>query len=173
MNPRLAGASRVCIATLLVVAATFAAEAVLCAMDQALAMTRFQALIRSSTSLRVSDHLLAVAPRPNGYEGPVLAGSIEFRAAARTASDGEVILTVEPLAPIDSLAGGAGAGSTTIDYEGIGEGAQSGALRADEPGTVARWVGPGLRSGRIVFTVRGPVAPHGATLPLRFLLAAP
>jgi len=143
------------------------------AADQSIAITRFQATIRTSTSLQVSNHLLVIAPRQTASEAPLIAGAIEFRAAARTASDGEVILTVEPLAPISSLTGGAGDSTTTIVFEGSGDGARSGALSNAGPETAARWVGSGLRIGRLTFTVRGPVSPHGATLPLRFLLAAP
>lgn len=144
------------------------------ASDQSMAITRFQATIRTSTSLRVSNHLLVIEPRQGAGEAPLMAGAIEFRAAARTASDGEVILTVESLAPMSSLTGGgAGDSATTIAFEGSGDGAQSGALSHARPETAARWVGSGLRTGRLTFTVRGPVSPHGATLPLRFLLAAP
>ena len=144
------------------------------ASDQSIAVTRFQANIRTSTSLRVSNHVLVISPRPDAGEAPLQAGAIEFRAAARTASDGEVILTVEPLVPLASLSGGgAGDSATTIAFEGSGDGAQSGALSDAHPETVARWVGSGLRTGRLTFTLRGPVSPQGATLPLRFLLAAP
>jgi hypothetical protein len=144
------------------------------ASDQFVAITRFQATIRTSTSLRVSDDVLVIAPRQTAGEAPLIAGAIEFRAAARTASDGEVILTIEPLAPLSSLSGGgAGDGATTVAFEGSGDGAQSGALSDTRPETAARWIGSGLRTGRLTFTVRGPVSPHGATLPLRFVLAAP
>jgi hypothetical protein len=143
------------------------------ASDQSVAVTRFHATVRTHTALRLSDDVLTIAPRVTGDGGPLSAGVIEFRAAARTASDGEVLMTVEPLAPIASLAGGAGDTATTIAFEGSGDGAQSGALSDAHPETVARWVGSGLRTGRLTFTLRGPVSPHGATLPLRFLLAAP
>jgi len=143
------------------------------ASEQAVAVTRFQATVRPGTSLRVSDHLLVIEPRPPGYEGPVVAGTIEFRAAARTVSDGEVVLTVEPLTPIDAIGGGAADVPTTIGFQGIGIGAQDGVLRDGRPETVARWVGSGLHAGRVTFVVRGALTPQGATLPLRFLIAAP
>jgi len=143
------------------------------ASDASIAVTRFQATVRTSTSLRLSDQLLVIAPRQTDDDEPLTAGAIEFRAAARTSSDGEVMLTVEPLAPIASLAGGAGDSSTTIAFMGDGEGAQSGSLSDAHPETAARWVGSGVRTGRLTFTVRGPVSPLGGTLPLRFLLTAP
>jgi len=143
------------------------------ASDQAIAVTRFQATIRPSTSLRVSDHLLVIDPRPDGFDGPVVAGSIDFRAAARTASGGEVVLTVEPLTSIDALGGGAADAPTTIGFQGSGIGAQDGVLREGRPETVARWAGSGLHTGRVTFVVRGPLTPQGASVPLRFLLTAP
>ena len=143
------------------------------ASDQAVAVTRFQATVRPSTSLRVSDHLLVIDPRPLRYHGPIVAGAIEFRAAARTAGDGEVVLTVEPLTTIDALGGGAADGLTTISFQGSGVGAKDGVLRDRRPQTVARWVGSGLHTGRVTFVVRGPLTPQGATVPLRFLLTAP
>jgi hypothetical protein len=147
--------------------------AITAASDQSVAVTRFQATIRASTALHLSDDVLTIAPRVAGDHGPSSAGAIEFRAAARTARDGEVLLTVEPLVAIASLSGGAGDTATTIAFEGSGDGAQSGRLSDARPETVARWVGSGLRMGRLTFTVRGPVSPHGATLPLRFVLTAP
>jgi hypothetical protein len=143
------------------------------ASDHATALTRFQATVRPGTSLRVSGQLLVIDPRPLGYEGPVEAGSIEFRAAARTVRSGEVVLTVEPLSPLVVPGGGAAETTTTISFLGSGEGVQDGVLRDGRPETVARWVGSGLHAGRVTFVVRGPVGPQGASVPLRFLLASP
>jgi hypothetical protein len=154
-----------------VVCAAFGAMAA--AADQSMATTRFQVTFRTITSLRLSDHVLVITPRAANDEGPVSAGAIDFRAAARTSGDGEVLLTVEPLAPIQSLSGGASEGATTVGFEGSGDGAQSGLLSDAGPEIAARWVGGGLREGRLSFTVRGPVAPRGGVLPLRFLLTAP
>jgi hypothetical protein len=172
MTARIASTARLVIAALLG-GVCIAVTATVTASDQSVAVTRFQATIRASTRLSVSDHVLMIAPRQTGDQGPLNAGAIEFRAWARTASDGEVILTVEPLASIASLSGGASGTETTIGFEGSGDGAQTGALSDAHPETVARWVGSGLRTGRLIFTVRGPVSPQGGTLPLRFLLAAP
>jgi hypothetical protein len=165
-------ARRAGLAVLAIWILTAAGGAGLHASDQAVAFVRFQATIRPSTSLRVSDHVVVIGPRPPGYEGPVVAGTIAFRAAARTASNGEVLLTVEPLVPIDALAGSAAA-PTTIGFQGSGIGVKDGVLRVGQPETVARWVGSGLHTGRVTFVMRGPGAPHGASVPLRFLLAAP
>jgi hypothetical protein len=173
MTARLPQPARLALAATLIAGAGAALGAAVSGAAQDVAVTRFQATVRASTQLRVSEHVLVIAPRQTGDGGPLNAGAIEFLAAARTASDGEVILTVEPLEPIASLSGGAGGTETTIAFEGTGDGARSGALRDEAPQTAARWVGSGRRTGRLTFTVRGPVSPHGATLPLRFLLTAP
>jgi hypothetical protein len=173
MMARIARPARLVSAALLAAGVCTAAGVAVLASDQAIAITRFQATVGASTRLLVSDHVLMIARRQNGDEGPLSVGTIEFCAAARTASDGEVMLTVEPLAPIASLSGGASGTETTIAFEGSGDGAQSGALNDARPETVARWVGSGQRTGRLTFTLRGPVSPRGGVLPLRFLLAAP
>ena len=173
MMARTARPARLVSAALLAAGVCTAAGVVVSASDQSIAITRFRATVGSSTRLLVSDHVLMVAPRQGGDKGPLSVGTIEFCAAARTASDGEVILTVEPLAPIASLSGGATGSETTIAFEGSGDGAQNGALNDARPETVARWVGSGQRTGRLTFTLRGPVSPQGGMLPLRFLLAAP
>lgn len=141
--------------------------------DQAIVIARFHAAVGPSTSLRVSHQVLVVAPQPAGQDGPVSAGSIEFRAAARTSSNGEVLLTVEPLTPIGALSGGPSETGTSVEFLGTGDGARSGVLSDGAPEAAARWVGSGLHSGRLTFTVRGLAARQGATIPLRFLLTAP
>jgi hypothetical protein len=170
---RSARSAHCCLAVLAVVCATAAATAVLQASDQAIAVTRFQATVRGSTSLRVSDSVLVVNPPAAGFAGPVVAGTIEFRAGARTTSDGEVLLTVEATAPLATLTGGASDSGTAVAFEGSGDGARSGELRDTGPEAAARWTGSGLRTGRLTFVVRGPIAPQGAILPVRFVLTAP
>ena len=134
-------------------------------------MVVFQTAVQPSTSLRVSEDVLLIESRTG--EGPVEAGSISFRAAARTARGGEVVLTVEPLSSIQSLAGGAAGASTTISFVGSGAGVQDGALRDGRPETVARWIGSGLHTGRVTFVVSGALPPRDTVVPLRFLLTSP
>ena len=141
--------------------------------DQAIAVARFHAAVGPSTSLRVSSQVLVIAPRPSEQGEPVFAGSIEFRAAARTSSDGEVLLTVEPLGLNGAPPGGPSETGLSIEFQGTGDGAQSGVLNPGNPEAAARWVGSGVHTGRLDFTVRGLAAREGATIPLRFLLAAP
>jgi hypothetical protein len=143
------------------------------ASAEAVAVVRFQATVRASTSLSVSSRVLAVAPQPESDTTQALVGVIDFRAAARTTREGEVLLTVEPMVSVDSLGPEALPGVTAVDFQGQGEGTRAGTLRAGRPEAVARWSGPGLRSGRITFTVRGGVRAPGASVPVRFLLSAP
>jgi hypothetical protein len=157
----------------LAVSAVVALGAVVTAGDQAIVIARFHAAVGPSTSLQVSNHLLVISPQPAGQDGPVVAGAIEYRAAARTSSDGEVLLTVEPLASTGAPPGGPAGTGTSVEFQGTGDGARSGMLRAGTPEAAARWVGSGLHTGRLTFIVRGLAAPEGATIPLRFLLTAP
>jgi hypothetical protein len=139
-----------------------------------LAVIQFNVNIMAATSVRVSSNVLTIDPRGAGIDESVVRQVIEFRAASRTSRDGEVVLTMEPLVPLDQLSGGGAAeGVTTVTYEVVGEGACTGTLRDDGPQPVGRWVGSGVRTGRIVFSVHGPVNPNGVTIPLRFVLTSP
>ncbi len=145
----------------------------LCAQSP-VAVLQFNATISPISSVRVSSDVLTLEPRETGLDGATFAQSIEFRAASRTSQSGEVVLTMEPLFPLDRLNGGGAAdGVTSISFEATGEGAQAGMLRDHEPQTVGRWVGSGVRTGRITFAVRGPIDPRGVTVPLRFVLTSP
>ena len=143
------------------------------ASDQAVVLTRFQANVQPATSLHISSHLLVIDASSEGFEGPAEVGFIEFRAAARTARYGEVVLTVEPLSPLDALRSGATGRPPAVSFLGSGEGAQNGVLRTGQPQAVARWVGSGMHVGRVTFVVQGSPGPQGASVPLRFLLAVP
>jgi hypothetical protein len=142
------------------------------ASDQGIAVIRFGATIGGATSLQLSSSQLVIDPRREGQTGPVVIGSVEFLARARTHTGGEVVLSVEALQNPASLGGGASEGVTSIDFEGSGEGAVGGVLRAS-PETAGRWRGSGRRSGRLTFTLRGPGPSAGAVVPLRFVLSTP
>jgi hypothetical protein len=122
------------------------------------------------TAVRTSASVLHVDP--GAGPGPSIVGAIDVEACARTRTDGEVILTVEALASVDDLAGGAASGAVVIEYAGSEPGMLSGAL-SRVPQVAGRWTGSGVRRGTLTFTLRsaGPVA--GGSLPLRFLLSVP
>jgi len=162
-----------------VVGALAVAAALCCALapalrasDTASAIVSFHSDINASSSLRVSSSLLTLEPGLQSADGRVVLGTIEFRAAARTRSDGEVVLTVETPADLGALVPGSTDGLSGIDFTGIGDGAVTGRLRSDAQ-VAGRWVGSGVRSGQIVFSMRGPAAGSSATVPLRFVLSLP
>lgn len=128
------------------------------------------ATVRPATSLRLSASSLHVDAAPD--PGPVVIGTIAFEAAARTRSAGDVVLTVESLRSIDDLAGGAAAGTVSIEFSGDGTGTVPGVLTT-EAEVAARWVGSGVRRGTLTFTLQSPGGVTGGTLPLRFALAMP
>jgi hypothetical protein len=120
----------------------------------------------SRTSLRVSTELLRFDV-PN--TGETATAAVDFSAAARTHSGSDVVLSVEP---VNGVGGPHGAAASSLNFVGEGEGTSSGTL-CDASATVAgRWVGSGLRTGRLVFSLRA-TASGTYTLPLRFVLSAP
>ncbi len=142
------------------------------ASDVTSAIVRFQSDVSASTALRVSSSALRVGPQTGSSAGPVVVGTIDYRAAARTRTDGEVVLTVEAQADLPTLAGPS-AGENAIEFEGFGDGARAGVLRSDVPQVAGRWVGSGVRTGQLVFTLRGTAATNGAIVPLRFVISLP
>lgn len=87
--------------------------------------------------------------------------SIEFEAGARTGSAGHVLLVFDA-----DLAVPGG----TLAIAGGSDGTVPG-LVTRSPTVVARWVGSGLRAGRIVFRLQA--APGRYEIPLRFRLETP
>jgi hypothetical protein len=116
------------------------------------------------TSLKVSSQVLQFSVPTGGEAARV---DVDFSAAARTRSGGEVILLVEPFGPIED--GSEGVGEVT--FAGEGQGASRGTLAVATATPVARWIGSGLRTGRLTFTLRAAAGLH--TVPVRFLLTAP
>lgn len=104
--------------------------------------------------------------------GPTVVGTVEFQAGARTSREGEVVLTVEALRDVETLAGGAAGGAVVVEFAGTEDGAVSGVL-STSPQVAGRWVGSGARRGRVVFTLRGAGYITGGVIPLRFVLSTP
>ncbi len=136
------------------------------------ALVRFGTSVGATTSLRVSSSELRIEPSPAGSLGPHVVGTIEYVAAARTHNSGEVVLTVEALAGLDTLPGSGNLSETAIEFEGSASGAMAGVL-STSPEVAARWVGSGIRSGRLTFTVRGAGPQHTTAVPLRFVISTP
>jgi hypothetical protein len=118
------------------------------------------------TSLKVSSQLLQF----DVTQGTATT-TIEFSAGARTPSQGEIVLSVEPLSGL-SGPGGAADVDTAITVSGDGEGLFSTRLESASTTVVGRWHGSGLRQGRLVFTLNAPTAGSYA-MPVRFVLSTP
>lgn len=151
--------------TLVVVIATaIVAPSVAAESTNASAAVVVAAQFSTRTSLKVSSQVLQFAVLSGDEAARV---EVDFTAAARTRAGGEVILLVESLGPIDD----GSEGSAEVTFTGEGQGTGRGALAVDGATPVARWIGSGLRTGRLTFILRAAAGRH--TVPVRFLLAAP
>jgi hypothetical protein len=127
-------------------------------------LVQVQGRTRLTVSTRVL-HFDVVTP------GAPAVATLDFVAASRTRSDGEVILTVEPQTWVDGP-GGAADVETEVSFTGEGAGALSGRLAPATPVMAGRWTGSGKRSGRLSFNLRAG-AEGAYALPVRLVLSAP
>ena len=148
--------------------ATFAVAAPARATDATTAVVVVSAQFGSRTSLRVSTELLqfdVMAP------GQPATAAVTFSAAARTRSGGDVVLSMEPARAIDGP-GGAADVESSLSFVGEGDGTAGGAVAGATPTVAARWSGSGLRTGRLVFSLRSRAA-GTYSVPMRFVLSTP
>lgn len=138
------------------------------AANDATATLTVSARFASRTSLKVSAQVLHFDIDEPGQ--PATA-SVDFSAGARTGLGEEVLLSVEPLRAMGGP-GGAADVESAVSFEGVGQGTVRGAMRSHAPSVAARWNGSGLRSGRLVFTMRAG-ARGRYSLPVRFVLSTP
>ena len=114
--------------------------------------------VTARTSLTVSTDRLRFDPLPDGGAE----ADVDFCAAARIASSSDIVLTVQPLTPLDG----------EVTFSGSGDGTGAGILSTIASATAGRWHGSGLRRGRLVFRLRD--AAHAPmSVPVRFVLSAP
>ena len=138
------------------------------AEDVARANVHVNVQVAARTSLKVSSDLLQFdVTRP----GAPATAAIDFSAGARTAAGSDIVLSVEPLHAIDGP-GGAADVEGAITVAGQGQGLVSGHVHPVKSTVVGRWNGSGLRTGRLVFTLRAH-APGNYAMPVRFVLSAP
>jgi len=138
------------------------------AQSVAHASVSVQAQFTPRTSLKVSSEMLQFDV---AQTGGTATAAIAFSAGARTPSQGEIVLTVEPLRGL-SGPGGAADVDASISVTGEGNGVLSTRIDSTRTTVVGRWHGSGLRQGRLVFTLSAPVA--GAySMPVRFVLSTP
>jgi hypothetical protein len=114
--------------------------------------------VAARTSLTVSTDQLRFDPMPDG----TLEADVDFCAGARIESGSDIVLTVQPLTPIDAV----------VTFSGSGEGTRAGTLTSVVPATAGRWHGSGLRRGHLVFRLRDASA-GPSSVPVRFVLSAP
>jgi hypothetical protein len=138
------------------------------AADQATASVVVMAQFSSRTSLKVSARLLQF-----DVASPSQAASaaVEFSAGARTDSGAEVMLSVEPERAVDGP-GGAADVETSLTFTGEGQGTLAGSIASHGPTIAGRWSGSGIRTGRLIFSLRAATA-GSYTLPVRFILSTP
>ena len=135
--------------------------------DTATAAIVVHATFSSRTSLKVSTELLRFdVARPDSDA----AAAVDFSAAARTQPGAEVVLSVEPLRVVEGP-GGAADVESSMTFAGEGDGLLAGVVAAG-PTIAGRWTGSGLRTGRVVFSMRAAAA-GTYTVPVRFVLSAP
>ncbi len=114
--------------------------------------------VAARTSLTVSTDQLRFNPLPDGGAE----ADVDFCAAVRVASGSDIVLTVQPLTPVDGV----------VTFSGTGDGTRDGTLSTGGPALAGRWHGSGLRRGRLVFRLRDP-ARVPVSVPVRFVLSAP
>jgi hypothetical protein len=120
------------------------------------------------TSLKVSSELLQFDV---AQTGGTATAAIDFSASARTPSQGEIVLIVEPLRGL-SGPGGAADVDAAISVAGEGEGLIPARLDSTRATVVGRWNGSGRRQGRLVFTLNA-MAAGIYSMPVRFVLSTP
>jgi hypothetical protein len=161
-------AIRIPILTVLCGASVLIAPGVCVAGDSSTASVRVTAGFASRTSLKVSTELLRFDV---GAAGQSIETIVDFSAAARTHQGGEVVLTVELAGALDGP-GGASDVEASLTFSGIGNGLAKGPLDHASPSVAGRWIGSGLRTGQLAFTLRSS-APGSYSVPVRFVLSAP
>ena len=114
------------------------------------------------TSLQVSTQVLRFHVTDASTPAEV---QVDFAAGARTRNGGEVVLLVQVMDP-ERLRRETGDHALTI-AAGT-EGTIAGPVAHAAPATAARWIGGGLRTGRVTFRLQA--APGQYEIPVRFLL---
>ena len=151
-----------------VAASLLAAASPVSAAETATASAVVSAQFSSRTSLKVSTDLLHFEVA--GPDQPATA-AVDFAAGARTQAGAEVLLSIEQLHAVQGP-GGASDLESSVSFAGEGAGTLAGALIAAGPAVAGRWIGSGMRQGRLVFALRAG-ASGNYMLPVRFILSAP
>lgn len=116
------------------------------------------------TSLRVSTSRLRFDV---AADGRVAAAAADYRAAARTAARGHVVLTIQPDGALEASDG---ADTTGLAVSCGGE-AGARPLTAGHPQVVGRWTGSGVRQGTVSCRLVGAAAPARYFQPVKFVVS--
>ena len=135
--------------------------------ESATATVSVRAEFGARTALRLSSDVLRFDVASPTEEALAV---VDFSAAARTRSGGEVVLSVEPLGTRGP--GGAADVETSVSFRGDASGVLSGDLQSAAPTAAARWQGSGVRQGRLTFALRAAAAGQ-YEVPVRFVLSTP
>ncbi|HET7698137.1 MAG TPA: hypothetical protein VFK57_20650 [Vicinamibacterales bacterium] len=124
--------------------------------------------LAARTSLKVSSRILQFDVTE---AGATATASLEFTAGARMPAGSDVVLSVEPVRPLEGP-GGAADVASDLSFSGEGQGMLAGSIDAAQSTVVGRWQGSGLRAGRVIFRLRAGAAGIYA-LPVRMVLSTP
>jgi len=144
------------------------------ASDRATVTVTVSAQFNSRTSLKVSTQLLQFDIAAPGQPATAV---VDFSAGARTRSGNDVVLSVEPARGVEGP-GGAADVESSLTFAGEGDATMAGHVGPAGPAGPAgpsiagRWTGSGLRTGRLVFSLRAG-ASGTYTVPMRFVLSTP
>lgn len=141
------------------------------ASDRATGTVTVLAQFNSRTSLKVSTQLLQFDVAAPGQPATAV---VDFSAGARTRSGNDVVLSVEPARGVEGP-GGAADVESSLTFAGEGDATMAGHVGPAGPAgpsIAGRWNGSGLRTGRLVFSLRAG-ASGTYTVPMRFVLSTP
>ncbi len=123
-----------------------------------------QTALAPRASLRVSTSRMRFDVSPDGGANVAAA---DYRAAARTAAQGRVVLTIQPDGTLEAPDG---AGTTNLTVL-CGEEAGGAPLTPARPLVVGRWLGSGVRQGTITCRLHGAASPGRYFQPVKFVVS--
>jgi hypothetical protein len=137
------------------------------AQQRSAASVQVQVQVASRTSLTVSSRTLEF----DLTEAGVATIAVDFSAGARLSAGDELVLSVEPERAI-ARPGGVADVETSLVFEGDGAGTRAGVIAPHAPAVAARWIGSGVRTGRLTFVLVA-ATPGRYLVPVRFVLSTP
>ena len=144
-----------------------AGPAVAGASESVTASVAVTAQFSSRTSFKVSSDMLRFEVTD---QTGIATAAVDFTAAALTQAGGEVTLSVDAG---DATERPATAGhDPDMTVSGTTAGTTAGAIVHRSPSVAARWIGSGVRAGRLIFTLRAATVGR-YTVPVHFVLSAP